>query len=85
MQLNALTAALTLLTALAAASPIALTARDFNCNVENVRCCEQVLTQHEAAKQLGALLVLPGDLIGNIGISCSVSALAEMNRRKGKC
>lgn len=63
------------------ASPVALrpshassdlVARDFNCNVENVSCCEQIMTQHEAAKALGGLLVLPGDLIGNVGLSCSV-------------
>lgn len=75
MLFNTLSIALALFTALASASPIA--PRDFNCNVENVRCCEQVLTQHEAARQLGGLLVLPGDLIGNVGLSCSVNSLAS--------
>ena len=73
------------LAAVVSASPVALrtshaspdlVARDFNCNVENISCCEQIMTQHEAAKALGGLLVLPGDLIGNVGLSCSVSLCA---------
>lgn len=50
-----------------------LTARDFNCNVENVQCCQQLLSKNEATKSLGGLLNLPVNVIGNVGLSCTVS------------
>ena len=48
-----------------------LTARDFNCDVENVQCCKSTMTHKEAQKEFGGLLALDG-LIGNIGLNCSV-------------
>lgn len=50
-----------------------LTARDFNCNVENVQCCQQLLSKNEATKSLGGLLNLPLSVVGNVGLSCTVS------------
>lgn len=70
MLFNTLSFALAVFGAIASASPIR--PRDFNCNVENVQCCKQVMSQHDAVRELGGLLVLPGDLVGNVGLSCSV-------------
>lgn len=65
---------------LSAASPISnarnggydLRARDFNCDVKNVSCCKQTVTKEAAQKEFGNLLSL-GDVVGNVGLSCTVS------------
>ncbi|KAK9895549.1 hypothetical protein P389DRAFT_197605 [Cystobasidium minutum MCA 4210] len=57
-----------------------LSARDFNCNVENVQCCQQLLSRNEATKSLGGLLNLPLSAVGNVGLSCTpllISALSQ--------
>lgn len=50
-----------------------LTARDFNCNVDHIQCCQQLLSKNEATKSLGGLLNLPLNVVGNVGLSCTVS------------
>jgi len=50
-----------------------LTARDFNCNVDHISCCEQLLSNNEATQSLGGLLNVPISALGNVGLSCSVS------------
>lgn len=57
-----------------------LAARDFNCNIENVQCCQQLLSKNEATKSLGGLLNLPVSALGNVGLSCTVSSLVIFKR-----
>ena len=59
------------------ASPIdmrvsTLYARDFNCDVKNVQCCESTMSRSEAKKEFAGLLGLDG-LVGNLGLNCNVS------------
>lgn len=60
------------------AGPARLTKRDFFCDVKNVHCCEEVLSNKEAGEALGGLLNVPASIIGNVGLGCSVSLTFEV-------
>lgn len=55
------------------AKPARLTQRDFFCDVKNVHCCEEVLSNKDAGEALGGLLNIPASIIGNVGLGCAVS------------
>ena len=57
------------------AKPARLTKRDFFCDVKNVHCCEEVLSNKEAGEALGGILNVPASLIGNVGLGCAVSLM----------
>lgn len=60
------------------AGPARLTKRDFFCDVKNVHCCEEVLSNKDAGEALGGLLNVPASIIGNVGLGCSVSFTFDM-------
>lgn len=55
------------------AKPARLTKRDFFCDVKNVHCCEEVLSDKEAGEALGGILNIPANIVGNVGLGCAVS------------
>lgn len=55
------------------AGPARLTKRDFFCDVKNVHCCEELLSNKDAGEALGGLLNVPANIIGNVGLGCAVS------------
>jgi hypothetical protein len=57
----------------ALAAPSRLTKRDFFCDVKNVHCCDELLSNKEAGEALGGILNIPASIIGNVGLGCSVS------------
>jgi len=54
------------------AAPSRLTKRDFFCDVKNVHCCDELLSNKEAGEALGGILNIPASIIGNVGLGCSV-------------
>lgn len=60
------------------AKPARLTQRDFFCDVKNVHCCEEVLSNKDAGEALGGLLNIPASIIGNVGLGCAVSRPAAL-------
>ena len=54
-------------------APSRLTKRDFFCDVKNIHCCDEMLSNKEAGEALGGLLNIPTGVLGNVGLGCTVS------------